>query len=124
MSHRLLAVTLFLAVALFSTRPAAEPTSDVDAVCAGVAIALFERRFPDHVRRYAFGPAMLGPFIELWRSEHRPDLPSSPEQVMIYAVSGQPLVIGYQKGDCIMALLSVERQRLWRWLRPRIGWLV
>lgn len=124
MPHRLLVTTLFLMVALLSTTPAAEPTGDAESACHGVAIALFERRFPGHVRRYAFGPAMVGPFIELWRAELRPDLPSSPEQVTIYAESGQPLVIGYQKGDCVMALLSVERQRLWQWLRPRIGWLV
>ena len=124
MLHRLLASTLFLMVTQFSTTPAAEPTADADSACHGVAITLFESRFPGPVRRYAFGPAMFGPFIELWRAELRPDLPSPPEQVTIYAESGQPLVIGYQKGDCVMALLSVERQRLWQWLRPRIGWLV
>jgi hypothetical protein len=32
------------------------------------------------------------------------------------------LVIGYQSGDCVIALLTVKRQRLWQWLRPRLGW--
>jgi hypothetical protein len=27
-------------------------------------------------------------------------------------------------GDCVVALLTVERQRLWQWLRSRLGWFV
>lgn len=92
--------------------------------CPGIALDLFERRFPEQVRRYAFDHAMLEPFVDLWRSGRRPALPIRPERVTVYALPGQPYLVGYQNGKCVIAFLAVERGRLWRWLRPHLGWTV
>ena len=87
-------------------------------------MARFEQRFPKPVARFAFEHAMLEPFVELWQSGQRPALPVQPERVTVYALPGKPLVIGFMSGECVIALLTVERQRLWQWLRPRLGWSV
>ena len=87
-------------------------------------MARLEQRFPKPVERFALEQAMLDPFVELWRSGERPRLPMPPESVTVYAVPGKPLVIGFMSGDCVIALLTVERQRFWQWLRSRLGWFV
>ena len=47
-----------------------------------------------------------------------------PEKVTVYALPGLPFLVGYQNGDCVIAFLAVERQRLLQLLRPQIGWSV
>jgi hypothetical protein len=119
---KLLAGTLLASALLLAALPAgAEPTTAARA-CPGITVARFEQRFPQPVQRFAFEHALLDPFVELWRAGRRPTLPLPPERVTVYALPGKPLVIGYQSGDCVVGLLTVERQRLWQWLRPRIGW--
>jgi hypothetical protein len=100
-----------------------EPTGVAHA-CPGVAISSFEQRIPDQVQRYEFDRAMLEPFVQLWQAAQRPDLPLRPERVTVYAIPGRPFLIGYESGDCMIAFLAVERQRLLQWLRPRLGWSV
>jgi hypothetical protein len=119
---KLLASTLLVSAMLLATVPALGQTDPAARLCPGLKVASFEQRFPEAVQRFAFEHALLDPFIELWRAEHRPTLPLRPERVTVYDLPGKPLVIGYQSGDCVIALLTVERQRLWQWLRPRIGW--
>ena len=121
---KLLASTLLLSTLLFTAAPAHAQPEARARLCPGVAVAVFEQRFPQSVERFAFEHAMLDPFVELWRSGQRPALPVRPERVTVYALPGKPLVIGYQAGDCVIALLTVERQRFWQWLRPRFGWPV
>jgi hypothetical protein len=117
-----LASTLLVAILLFAATAArAQPESSAR-VCPGITVARFEQRFPQPVERFAFEHAMLEPFVELWQDGRRPALPLRPERVTVYALPGKPLVIGYQSGDCVIALLTVERQRFWQWLRPRFGW--
>jgi hypothetical protein len=121
---KLLASTLLVSTLLFAGAPArAEPEAGTR-LCPGITVARFEQRFPQPVERFAFEQAMLDPFVELWRAAQRPALPVRPERVTVYALPGKPLVIGYQAGDCVIALLTVERQRFWQWLRPRFGWAV
>ena len=121
---KLLASTLLVSTLLFAAAPVrAEPEARAR-LCPGITVALFEQRFPKPVERFAFEHAMLDPFVELWRAAQRPALPVQPERVTVYALPGKPLVIGYQAGDCVIALLTVERQRFWQWLRPRFGWAV
>lgn len=91
-------------------------------VCPGAAVASFERGFPEHVQRFDFEGAMLEPFVKLWRSARRPDLPVSPETVSVYALPGKPYVVGYEREGCLIAFLAVGRENLWKWLRPRVGW--
>jgi hypothetical protein len=43
---------------------------------------------------------------------------------MVYSVPGYPFLIGYQSGACVIASLSVDRERLLQWLGPRIGWTI
>jgi hypothetical protein len=117
LARALLASTLLL----FGAPVRAEPEAAAR-LCPGITVASFEERFPSPVQRFALEHALLDPFLELWRAGRRPALPLPPERVTIYALPGKPLVIGYQSGDCMMALLTVERQRLWQWLRPRLGW--
>jgi len=107
---------------LFS--PAAAEPARASRACPGIEISLFEQRVPEQIHRYAFDRTMLEPFVQLWHATRRPDLPLRPEKVTVYALPGQPFLIGYQHGDCVMAFLAVERQRLLQLLRPRIGWSV
>jgi hypothetical protein len=102
----------------------ARPSVGVQRVCPGIDLALFERRFPNDVRRFGFDHAMLEPFVALWRSGRRPALPVAPERVTVYSLPDRPYLVGYQSGDCVIAFLAVERQQLWRWLRPHLGWTV
>jgi hypothetical protein len=121
---KLLASTLLVSVLLFAAAPARAQPEARARLCPGITVALLEQRFPHPVERFAFEQAMLDPFVELWRAAQRPALPIRPERVTVYALPGKPLVIGYQAGDCVIALLTVERQRFWQWLRPRFGWSV
>jgi hypothetical protein len=119
---KLLASTLLVSTLLLAALPARGQTNPAARLCPGLNVASFEQRFPAPVQRFAFEHALLDPFVELWRAQRRPTLPLIPERVTVYALPGKPLVIGYQSGDCVIALLTVERQQLWQWLRPRVGW--
>ena len=119
---KVLASTLLVSTLLLTALPARSQTEPAARLCPGLSVASFEQRFPQAVQRFAFEHALLDPFIELWRAERRPTLPMTPERVTVYDLPGKPLVIGYQSGDCVIALLTVGRQRLWQWLRPRVGW--
>jgi hypothetical protein len=120
---RLLAIALLISMSsISSARLAAEPAAKE--ICPGIAVTLFEQRLPLRARRYAFEHGLLKPFVELWQSGQRPALPARPERVMVYSIPGHPLLIGYQSGACVIASLSVDRERLWRWLGPRIGWTI
>ena len=121
---KLLASTLLVSTLLFAPASGRAQPEAKARLCPGIAVALFEQQFPQLVERFAFEHAMLDPFLELWRAGERPALPLPPERVTVYALPGKPLVIGYQAGDCVIALLTVERQRFWQWLRPRFGWAV
>ena len=119
-----LAMVLVLTALLCPIHPAVAQQDTTRRACPGITLSLFEQRFPDQVQRYAFDQAMLEPFVELWRSARRPDLPLRLERVTVYALPGLPFLIGYQHGDCVIAFLAVERQRLLQLLRPQIGWSV
>jgi hypothetical protein len=121
---RLLAIALLISI---TTIPSGRLAAEQDAareMCPGIAVALFEQRLPSQVRRYEFEHGLLKPFLELWQSGRRPALPTKPERVMVYSMPGHPILIGYQSGTCVIASLAVDRERLWRWLGPRIGWTI
>jgi hypothetical protein len=115
---------LLIAILLFAAAPLRAQPETSARVCSGLSVARFEQRFPQPVERFAIEHAMLDPFVELWQSGRRPALPVRPERVTVYVLPGKPLVIGYQSGDCVIGLLTVERQHFWEWLRPRFGWPV
>jgi len=119
---KLLASTLLASTLLLAALPARGEPATATRLCPGITVARFEQRFPEPVQRFDFEHALLDPFVELWRAGRRPTLPLPPERVTVYALPGKPLVIGYRSGDCLVGLLTVERQRLWQWLRPRVGW--
>lgn len=119
---RPLAAALLLSAAVLSVAPIAAQDNAGDGRCAGLALALFERRFPDSVQRFAFEGELLQPFLQLWHEKRRPDLPVSPESVTVYSLPDRPYLVGYQSKGCVIAFLAVDRQNLWRWLRPHLGW--
>ena len=121
---KLVVTTLLVSTLLFGAAPVRSQPEAKVRLCPGITVARFEQRFPKPVERFAFEQAMLDPFVELWQSSQRPALPMRPERVTVYALPGKPLVIGFVSGECVIALLTVERQRLWQWLRPRLGWSV
>lgn len=121
---RLLAIALLISIASIAPAALAAEQQAAREVCPGMAVALFEQRLPSQARRYAFEEGLLKPFVELWHVSGRPELPAGLERVMVYSVPGHPLLIGYQSGACVIASLSVDRERLWRWLGPRIGWTI
>lgn len=119
-------ITFTLLIFISSTpgaRLAAEDRSE-SRMCPGVAVTTFEQRLPSEVVRYPFEQGLLKPFVDLWRSGQRPTLPARPERVLVYSVPGLPYLIGYQSGPCMIATLSVARERLLQWLGPRIGWSI
>jgi hypothetical protein len=117
-----LASTVVVSMLLLAALPTRAAPETSGRLCPGLTVARFEQRFPAPVQRFAFEHALLDPFVELWRAGRRPTLPLPLERVTVYALPGKPLVIGYQSGDCVIALLTLERQRLWQWLRPHVGW--
>jgi len=117
-----LAIALALAALLRPIEVTAAPEALTPTGCPGIVLSLFEARFPHPVERYAFDRGMLEPFLQLWQAGQRPDLPLPLERVTVYALPGQPLLVGYQSGDCLIAFLAIDRQRLLNLLRPRIGW--
>lgn len=88
--------------------------------CPGISASVLAQQAGIH--RYIFDQRAVAPFVELWRAAARPALAAPPERVTVYVLPGRPLLIGYQRGDCIIAVLLVERQLLRRWLAPRLGW--
>jgi hypothetical protein len=121
---KLIASALLVSILLLGAEPARSQPEPAARLCPGLSVAGLEQRFPKPVERFALERAMLDPLVELWQSGRRPALPMRPESVTVYALPGKPLVIGFMSGDCVIALLTVERQRLWQWLRPRLGWSV
>ena len=119
---KMLALALTIVMLLHSGGVAADPEAPVHAACPGIVQSVFEARFPHQVKRYAFDHGMLEPFLQLWQAGHRPDLPLPLERVTVYALPGQPFLIGYQSGQCVIAFLAIDRQRLLKVLRPQIGW--
>lgn len=119
---KLLAALLVTGALVADATPVAAAQKIGGKSCPGAAVASFERHFPQQVRRFGFDGGMLEPFVKLWRSGRRPDLPVSPESVTVYALPGKPYVVGYEREGCLIAFLAVERQNLWQWLRPRFGW--
>jgi len=103
--------------------PVVPQRGDEVEVCAGAPVQPFERRLSEQVRRFAFDGAMLEPFLRLWQSGDRPELPMPPESVTVYAAPNRPYVIGYERQGCMIAFLAVAHQELWHWLRPSVGWL-
>jgi hypothetical protein len=121
---KLVASAVLVSTLLLAAAPARTQPESRARLCPGLTVARLEQRFPKPVERFALEQAMLDPFVELWRSGERPVMPMRPESVTVYALPGKPLVIGFISGDCVVALLTVERQRLSQWLRSRLGWFV
>lgn len=121
---KLLAIALLVSITAIPTARLAAEQRAAREVCRGIAVTSFEQRLPNHVRRYAFEDGLLKPFVDLWQSGQRPALPARPERVMVYSVPGHPFLIGYQSGACVLAALSMDRERLLQWLGPRIGWTI
>ena len=121
---KLVASAVLASTLLFAAAPARSQADPSPRLCPGLTVARLEQGFPKPLERFALEPAMLGPLVELWQSGRRPALPMQPESATLYALPGKPLMIGFMSGDCVIALLSVERQRLWQWLRTRLGWPV
>jgi hypothetical protein len=121
---KLLAIALLISITTIPSGRLAAEQHAAREMCPGIALALFEQRLPSQVRRYEFEHGLLKPFLELWQSGQRPALPTKPERVMVYSMPGHPFLIGYQSGTCVIASLAVDRERLWRWLGPRIGWTI
>jgi hypothetical protein len=121
---RLLSIALLIFIMSIPTGWLAAEQEAAREICPGIAVASFEQQLPSRVRRYAFEHGLLKPFLELWQTGRRPALPTRPERVMVYSMPGHPFLIGYQSGACVIASLSVDRERLWRWLGPRIGWTI
>ena len=121
--NRMLVAVITVMVLAMTASLAAEG-DDKDRACQGLSIVRFESRLPATVRRLTITSAMLGPFVELWKTGARPALPNRPERVVIYALPDLPFIVGYEKNGCIIAYLTIDSADLWRWLRPRLGWRI
>jgi len=121
---KLLVIALLISIMSIPIARLAAEQKGAQEICPGISVTVFEQGLPRRVRRHVFEHRLLKPFVELWQSGQRPALPARPERVMVYSVPGHPFLIGYQSGACMIASLSVGRERLWRWLGTRIGWTI
>ncbi len=121
---RLVLVAFLIAVTTSKGAVAQEELKPEGPSCPGLPVSHFESRFPEKIKRLTFDDTMLETFVELWKAGARPDLPKRPERVVIYALPGLPLIIGYQEQRCMIAYLAIDSKVLWRWLRQHLGWNV
>ncbi len=119
---RFVTVAFLIAMTTFRGAIAQDEANSESSSCPGLPISHFESRFPPKIKRLTLESAMLETFVDLWKAGTRPDLPKTPERVVIYALPGLPLIIGYQERHCIIAYLAIESDVLWRWLHQRLGW--
>ena len=119
---RLAMVTLLAALTTSDALPARQEATPPELSCSGLPISLFESRFPATIKRLTFRDTMLETFLDLWKAGSRPDLPKRPERVVVYALPGLPLIVGYQEKHCVIAYLAIDSAVLWRWLRHHLGW--
>ena len=121
---RLRRYTLFTLVALAVTATpvnAAEPAAP-EAGCRGVALARFERDLPAGTRRYDIGAHLVGPFAALWaRAPRSAEAAATPNAVTVYARQDRPLLVAYRAKGCVLAVLAVARDELWRALSDQLG---
>ena len=118
-----LVMVAFLTALFVAERPSAQVSVEPEQTsCLGLPVSHFESRFPEKIKRLTFDDAMLETFVDLWKAGSRPDFPTRPERVVIYALPGFPLIIGYQERHCVIAYLAIDSTVLWRWLHQRIGW--
>jgi hypothetical protein len=115
-------VSLLVVFLAFGTASSEEKVQAESASCLGLPISHFESRFPTKIKRLTFDDNMVETFLELWRNGSRPDLPKRPERVVIYALPGLPLIVGYQERHCIIAYLAIDSAALSRWLHQHLGW--
>ncbi|HET6469732.1 MAG TPA: hypothetical protein VFG43_15265 [Geminicoccaceae bacterium] len=123
---RLRRYTLFTLVALAVTATpvnAAEPAApEAEAGCRGVALARFERDLPAGTRRYDIGAHLVGPFAALWaRAPRSAEAAATPNAVTVYARQDRPLLVAYRAKGCVLAVLAVARDELWRALSDQLG---
>ena len=122
---RLRRYPLFTLVALAVTATpvnAAEPAAPAEAGCRGVALARFERDLPAGTRRYDIGAHLVGPFARLWAHARRaPEASATPDAVTVYARRDRPLLVAYRADGCVLAVLAVARDELWRALSDQLG---
>lgn len=71
--------------------------------------------------RFEFGARELLPFLALWAERSRDSLPASPDEVVLFARHGQPILIAYGSAGCLLALLPTPPAELWRALRLHVG---
>ena len=119
---RLVMATCLIALLASESASAQEGAQPESTSCLGMPVSHFESRFPSKIKRLTFNDAMLETFVDLWKADSRPDFPTRPERVVIYALPGFPLIIGYQERHCVIAYLAIDSAALWRWLHQRIGW--
>ncbi|MGI9452657.1 MAG: hypothetical protein ACR2QH_18745 [Geminicoccaceae bacterium] len=124
MMSRLAMIALFAALQTSEGTTAQPAASAENASCLGLPVSHFESKFPTGVRRLPLNDNMIEPFVDFWKAGSRPDFPKQPERVVLYALPGLPLVIGYQERHCVIAYLAVDSAVLWRWLQRHLGWKV
>ena len=123
---RLRRYTLFTLVALAVTATpvnAGEPAASPAVACKGVALARFERDLPAGTRRYDIGAHLVGPFAALWaRARRSPGATATPSAVTVYAPrQDRPLLVAYRAEGCVLAVLAVTRDELWRAMSEQLG---
>lgn len=117
-------ILLFAALLTSKSAIAQAPATSESSSCPGLPVSLFESRFPTEFKRLAMTDDLVEPFVEFWKAGSRPDFPRRPERVVLYALPGLPLIIGYQERHCIIGYLAVDSAVLWRWLQRHLGWMV
>lgn len=102
---------LFVAITLTATPAGA---------CSAMTVTELANRLSGSAR-YNLGASELPAFLALWGELARPDLPATPDGVVLFARPGRPILVGFRKADCLLALLPSPPAALWRALRRHVG---
>ena len=72
-------------------------------------------------RAVAVNPEVARTMIELWLVARRTPLRGMPDRVLVADRDNDSVAVRYERQGCTLAVLEVERDRLWSFLRKRLG---
>ncbi len=107
-----IACASLIAASLIAPAPAA--------ACSAMTLQELEQHLPG-ASRYEAGSELLPSFLGLWRRHRSDALPAMPDGVAVFAAQGQPLLLAYRTGDCLLGLLPTLPEEVWRTLREQVG---
>ncbi|MGF1475212.1 MAG: hypothetical protein ACFB6S_06565 [Geminicoccaceae bacterium] len=121
--NRLLGALLITAL-LVSVNGAARAESMDKVPCPGMDRGDFERSVASARRSLILAPAPAAALLKLWRERSRHSSTIEPDRVVVFDMATKPFVIAIETEACVVTVMPMARQRLFRLLDRRLGRLV